>query len=132
MIRNCPTAGISCHEDCGPLLYQNGYEFIQHHKPHLWDEIVSAIESVDASVARTKVSREKTMAGARLYAPRVLNKAMETAFRERGWRGSRTDFWVTGDPKTINRTLRLDPSEQRAVIERAGLEANPSFNQTTS
>lgn len=37
----------------------NGLEFIKVHKPNLWDEIVSVVESVDAISCRSKISKEK-------------------------------------------------------------------------
>ena len=58
----------------------NGYEFIKVHKPHLWDEIIDVIESVDAEKFRTKKSREKTMMGEMLYSPKDLNNAIRDAF----------------------------------------------------
>jgi hypothetical protein len=52
----------------------NGYEYLLVHKPELWEEIVTVIESVDAEVCKTKVSKEKTMRGKILYSPIELNK----------------------------------------------------------
>jgi hypothetical protein len=108
----------------------NGYEFIQHHKPHLWAEIESAIASVDAAAARTKVSKEKTMPGAKLYSPRVLNEVMRNALKELDWQPRRATFWVTGDAKLIRKTINLPPDEQRREIEEAGAKGVRSFNQT--
>lgn len=108
----------------------NGYEYIQHHKPTLWKEIEEAISSVDAAVAKTKVSKEKTMVGATLYSPKELNAAMHKALTVRGWKPSRTGFWVTGDPKLIRKTLNMAPAEQRQEIEDAGAQGTLSFNQT--
>lgn len=108
----------------------NGYEFIKVHKPQLWTEIEEVIASVDVAKFRTKVSREKTMLGAQLYAPREMNKAMELAFSQRGWKRRQASYFVTRDAKLIRKTLNLRPDEQKAEIEAAGEEATPSYNQT--
>lgn len=108
----------------------NGYQFLRFEKPHLWQEIEDAIESVDANVFRTKISKEKTMVGAKLYSPKGLNDAMRTALRERGWEERKAYYWVTGDAKLIRKTLNMPPDEQRKEIEQAGKQATRSFNQT--
>lgn len=108
----------------------NGYEFIQHHKPHLWTEIEDTIASVDAEKCRTKISKEKTMVGANLYAPRELNAAMKRAFRDREWHESVASYWVTGDAKLIRKTVNLPPDEQRREILAAGAVPTRSYNQT--
>lgn len=108
----------------------NGYEFIQHHKPRLWKEIEQAIHSVNAAAARTKISKEKTMMGAKLYAPKILNEAMRAKLRELKWESRTATFWVTGDAKLIRKTINLSPDEQRKEIEEAGAKGVRSFNQT--
>ena len=61
----------------------NGLEYLMVHKPHLWQEILDVINSVDATQFKTKVSQEKTMKGKLLYAPKEMNKAMTgTAIKE--------------------------------------------------
>jgi hypothetical protein len=108
----------------------NGYEFIRVHKPRLWKEIEQVIASVDAERCRTKVSKEKTMVGAKLYSPIGLNKAMDEEFRKRGWEQRRAAYYVTRDAKLIRKTLNLEPEEQKRQIEEAGEECTRSFNQT--
>jgi hypothetical protein len=108
----------------------NGYEFIKVHQPRLWREIESVIESVDAPVHRTKISREKTMSGALLYSPRAMNNAMRDGFTNLGWEQRMASYYVTGDAKLIRKTLNLPPAEQKREIEAAGLTATRSFNQT--
>lgn len=108
----------------------NGYEFIKVHKPRLWKEIEEVIASVNAERCRTKVSKEKTMPGAKLYSPKALNAAMDTAFRKHGWEQRRAAYYVTRDAKLIRRTLNLAPDEQKKEIEEAGEEYTRSFNQT--
>lgn len=108
----------------------NGYEFIKVHKPQLWDEIVEVIHSVDAEAHRTKTSREKTMAGQMLYAPKGMNAAMREGFEKHNWESRQASYWVTGNAKLIRKTLSLPPDEQRELILSEGGEAVRSFNQT--
>ena len=108
----------------------NGYEFIKVHKPKLWDEIVEVIQSVDPEAHRTKTSREKTMAGQMLYAPKGMNAAMREGFEKHNWESRQASYWVTGDAKLIRKTLSLPPDEQRKLSLSEGAEAVRSFNQT--
>lgn len=108
----------------------NGYEFIKHHKPALWTEVEETIASVDAEACRTKISKEKTMMGAKLFSPKALNGAMREAFREREWESRQAEYWVTGDAKLIRKTLNLSPREQKSQIIAAGAQPTRSFNQT--
>jgi hypothetical protein len=70
----------------------NGHEFILVHKPRLWAEIEEVIASVNAEACRTKISKEKTMVGAKLYSPKALNKSMDAAFRKSLTRNDPLDF----------------------------------------
>lgn len=108
----------------------NGYEYLQVRKPGLWKDIEDTIAAVDASQHKTKVSQEKTMHGRTLYAPKELNKAFDAEFAARGWKEERTMYWVTSDAQLIRRTLPLEPAEQKAEIEEAGLTPIKSYNQT--
>ena len=51
----------------------NGLEFLLVHKPKLWKELQSVISAIDATKCKTKVSREKTMQGKRLFSPIDMN-----------------------------------------------------------
>jgi hypothetical protein len=108
----------------------NGHEWLLVHEKGIWDEIVQTIKSVDAARHRTKVSKEKTMRGKVLYAPKELNKAFECALRPRNWSESRTMYWVTDNYELIRKTLHMPPAEQKAQIEAAGHKAIFSYNQT--
>lgn len=108
----------------------NGYEHLIVHQEGLWTEINEVVAAVDASQCRTKVSREKTMMGRMLYDPAALNRRFKTELEARGWRESRTDYYVTEDDKLIRQTLNLPKNEQRRQIEEAGLPAIYSYNQT--
>ena len=108
----------------------NGEEFLLVHHPDLWSEILEVIDAVDAEACRTKVSRERTMRGRRLYSPIDMNKAMEAEFKQRGWSQRRQGFWVTSDDRVVRRTVSLPPDQQKSVIESAGREPIYSYNQT--
>ena len=108
----------------------NGEEFLLVHRPDLWDEILEVIRSVDAEACRTKISREKTMRGRRLYSPIDMNKAMATEFKKRDWDQRRQGFWVTADEKIVRTIANLSPDQQKDVIESAGHEPIYSYNQT--
>ncbi|MDD2666481.1 MAG: BglII/BstYI family type II restriction endonuclease [Methanocellales archaeon] len=69
--------------------FKNGKEFIgKNHKAEL-KEIKKIISSVDASLLKTKISKEKTMNGKALYSPKELNKVFDMLFKERGWKTTR-------------------------------------------
>ncbi|MEP0339343.1 MAG: BglII/BstYI family type II restriction endonuclease [Alphaproteobacteria bacterium] len=108
----------------------NGWEFLKVHKPHLWQEIQDVISSVDANQFKTKISKEKTMRGKLLFAPKELNKAMEKEFGVRNWAESRTSYWVTKDAALIRKTMPLPAPEQKKEIEEAGQVPIYSYNQT--
>jgi len=108
----------------------NGLEYLMVHKPALWDEIQQVIANVDATLFKNKVSKEKTMVGKMLYAPKEMNKAMDAEFQARGWLESRTSYWVTKDVNLIRKTMTMDPVEQKKEIEDSGQNPIYSYNQT--
>lgn len=108
----------------------NGYEWLLVHEKRLWREIEEIVESVDARKLKTKISKEKTMKGKALYAPKELNRAFATRFHGSGWQESRTQYWVTDDYKLIRKTIPLPADEQKSEIEAAGKRAILSYNQT--
>jgi len=48
-------------------------------------EVETIIAGIDASLCKTKASKEKTMLGKKLYSPIALNKAFNGAFENKGW-----------------------------------------------
>lgn len=52
--------------------FKNGLDEITVRYPHLLAEVKDAIRAVDASQARTKLSREKTKVGRMLYSLLIL------------------------------------------------------------
>ncbi len=110
--------------------HQHAWEYLKVHKESLWNEIESAIKSIDASACRKKISKEKRMLGKVLYSPKHLNKAMHEKFSAKGWKESKTSYWVTTDAQLIRKTMQMPPFDQRIEIERSGKVAIPSHNQT--
>lgn len=108
----------------------NGYEWIMVHQKKIWREIENTIAAVDADTLKTKESKEKTMKGKMLYAPKEINRAFSERFGENGWAESRTNYWVTDDYFLIRQTLLLAAKEQKAKIEEAGKRPILSYNQT--
>lgn len=108
----------------------NGLEFLLVHNKRLWNEIKEVIGNVDAEICKTKVSKEKTMMGKLLYAPKEMNKAFCDRLRKKDWNESRVSYWVTKDAKLIRKTLFKTATEQKAEIESSGEKPIFSYNQT--
>lgn len=108
----------------------NGLEFLLVHKLALWKELKAVIAAVDANACRTKISREKTMKGKKLFSPIVMNQVFRKLLGQRGWLESRFGYWVTKDAKLIRQTLTLPPEEQKKKIEASGEAPIYSYNQT--
>ncbi len=108
----------------------NGLEYLMVHKPGLWKEIQDVIAAVDAKTFKTKVSKEKTMMGKLLYAPKEMNKAMNEEFKKRAWSESKTSYWVTKEANVIRRTMTMTAKEQKDEIKSTGEVPIFSYNQT--
>lgn len=108
----------------------NGLEYLLIHKKGLWQEIQTVIGKIDATVCRTKVSKEKTMTGKVLYSPIDMNKQFSAELRKRNWDESRVSYWVTKDEKLIRQTMSKSAEEQKADIKAAGEVPIFSYNQT--
>lgn len=108
----------------------NGHEWLLVHEKAIWSQVEKIISSVDATQSKTKISKEKTMKGKRLYAPKVLNGEFSRRFRQAGWRESRTSYWVTEDYDLIRKTMALPEDRQKQEIEASGKRAIRSYNQT--
>jgi hypothetical protein len=71
--------------------FKNGLVEITKRYPHLLAEVKDAINVVDASKARTKLSKEKTKVGRMLYSPVALNKAFQKELYPKGWKNLTVD-----------------------------------------
>lgn len=108
----------------------NGLEFLLVHKPELWEEILSVVVRVEAANCRTKISREKRKKGRLLYSPAAMNMKFKHLFREKMWKESRVNYWVTRSEKLIRKTLTMPTEKQKQEIEAAGEIPIFSYNQT--
>jgi len=109
----------------------NGEEYLIVHHKKIYDEILKVIESVDAERFKTKISKEKTMKGKRLYDPKALNKEFKRIFNLYNWDESRYTYYITLNRTLMEETISLAPKEQKKLLESKG-EKNliSSFKQT--
>ena len=108
----------------------NGLEFLCYRYPNIWDELTEIIGAVDAESCRTKISKEKTKIGKVLYSPIDMNKAFKELLEAKTWEESRTQYYVTANVKLARKTLTLNATEQKKIIEDAGETAHFTYNQT--
>lgn len=108
----------------------NGQEYLLVHRKPLWEEVQSVIDNVDAAACRTKISRERTMAGRLLYSPAAMNNSFKDGFRGNGWNESRNIFYVAPDERLLRGIYDLPNAEQKDRIEQAGYSPIMSYNQT--
>ena len=110
----------------GMYSFNGGKEAVEQQYSTELAEIYSAIESVDSSLYKNKVSKEKTMPGRMLYHPATMNKAFKQGFVLRGWSSYRilcdypTDFYVAG--YSARRALKNAFREIDFVKNRLGVE----------
>ena len=109
----------------------NGEEYLIVHHLKLYEEIKAVISEIDAESCRTKISKEKTMKGKKLYSPVDLNAAFKKKFYERNWEESRYSYYITLDRKLMEESITLSASEQKDFLIKHG-EKKPimSYNQT--
>ncbi len=109
----------------------NGEEYLIVHHKNLYDEIIDAIESVDANKLKPKVSKEKTMKGRRLYSPKSINNALDKKFSSKNWKERRYQYYITLNRKLMEESLSMTSKEQKAFLIEKG-EKDPifSYNQT--
>ncbi len=108
----------------------NGYEYLLVHKRELWDEIVNVINSVDANLALTKESKEKSRIGEILYSPKEMNSLYKREFMKYNWIEKKINYYVNEDLQTTRKTVfMLHNDEQKAAIEAAGFIPYRTNNQ---
>ncbi|MBA7494279.1 hypothetical protein ES702_04854 [subsurface metagenome] len=66
--------------------HKDGEAIIFEEYDELYDEILEVISSVDSDIHKTKISKEKTMPGKKLYSPKTLNVKFKEEFKARGWK----------------------------------------------
>ena len=95
-----------------------GSEILQVRYPEILAEIKAVIAAVTPT--RSKVSREKTMRGRRLYAPRDMNAQFKSEFRSRGFEEARDRYTITipGSDASIARAYKqVDFVKQKVYVE---------------
>lgn len=107
----------------------NGYEHMIVHHKELWDEIVAAINSIDAN-KYTKISKAKPTFGKTLYDQKAINKQFESILFPQDWKSVTTQYYVTGDIPTAREIAGIrDKDEQKRIIEANGHTAFRTNNQ---
>ena len=102
-----------------------GEDFIKEKYSHLLQEIEEVIGAVDASLYKTKVSKEKGKEGKLLYSPSELNTALAQNFESKGWAKKKvkceysTDYYRPGYPHP---KLRAASREIDFLKENLGIE----------
>lgn len=109
----------------------NGEEYLLVHHSKMYTEIKKIISSVDASKFMTKVSKEKTMKGKRLYSPKALNKEFARLFTAAGWQGVVYRYYVTTNRAYLDQIANLPLKEQKEFLKKQGVD-DPikSYKQT--
>ena len=109
----------------------NGEEYLIVHHKNLYKEIKNVIQNVNAEEFKTKISKEKTKKGQKLYSPVEINKAIDEKFSERDWTESRYQYYITLDRELMEKSVSLSAKEQKEFLIAHG-EATPifSYNQT--
>lgn len=86
----------------GIYSFKNGQQVIETNFEAELRDIQAVVATIDALSHKTKVSKEKTMAGKLLYNPSTLNKAFKRAFENHGWQSKKilceypTTFYTPG------------------------------------
>lgn len=109
----------------------NGEEYLIVHHNELYKEIISVVESINADDFKTKVSKEKTKKGNKLFSPIDLNTAFDRAFQKLDWNESRYSYYITLKRELMEQSILMPSKEQKKFLEENG-ETSPiySYNQT--
>ncbi len=109
----------------------NGEEYLIVHHKKLYKEIKDTIKNIDSEKLKTKVSKEHTMKGKKLYNPKELNDVFNGLFSEKGWFESRYNYYITLNRELMEKSILMDSKEQKEFLIANG-EKNPifSYNQT--
>ena len=107
----------------------NGYEFMIVHKPELWQELTTSLNSVNAN-DYTKISKAKPSFGRTFYDQKALNNAIKDILTPLGWNEVRTPYYVSSDINTLREISGVrDKDIQKQIIENNGFEPMKTFNQ---
>jgi len=95
-----------------------GSEILKVRYPGIDNEIISVINKITAP--RTKISKEKTMKGRRLIAPKAMNKQFQNAFIDLGYREIRDTYTITipnYDKKIPGAYKQIDFVKEKVLVE---------------
>lgn len=94
----------------GVYSFNDGANVVATKYPDLLQEVEDAIAAIDASLCKTKTSKEKTMTGDMLYSPVALNDCFKAQLYAKQWNSLRvkcqypTQFYVPGyQPKDLRK-----------------------------
>ena len=92
---------------------------------------IREICSINADDFKTKVSKEKTKKGNKLYSPVDLNKEFDKEFQKLGWNETRYSYYITLNRELMEKSILMPSNEQKKFLEDNG-EKSPiySYNQT--
>ena len=82
----------------------NGYEYMLVHKKQLWEEIESAINSINADDF-IKYSKDKAKLGKTLYDQKNINKQFRSILYPLNWKSVTIPYYVTGDIDTAKNVV---------------------------
>lgn len=108
----------------------NGMESLEVHQKEILEEIKEVIKNINANDFRTKISKEKTMTGKKLFNPVELNKAFKETFYKKGWKESRYAYCVTTNRDDVENTQNMSLVEQKEYFKKKAKKIIPSYNQT--
>jgi hypothetical protein len=110
----------------------NGMEWLLHHHPKCWSEIVEAIEAVDAEKCKIKVSKEKTMPGKLLYSPIEMNRRLKEELHNRNWGNPETYPFLMTDCAILTKQMiheRMTIEEQKEFLLKNGKLQDETFHR---
>ncbi len=102
--------------------HKGGLDYIQQAFSRELIEVYDVINNVNASLAATKISKEKTMPGRRLFSPVVLNKLFNDEFGKRSWKRSKIDVRTEVVLSNGRRLVHEGFREMDFVKNRLGIE----------
>ena len=108
----------------------NGLEWIKVHNDKLWIEIQNSITDVNSEDCKTKISKEKTMSGKRLFSPKTMNEKIKVNLEKYGWSEDRINYYVTSDHKLTSKLINEYENDQKKLIELNNLNPIHSYHQT--
>ncbi|RLF41815.1 MAG: BstYI [Thermoplasmata archaeon] len=95
-----------------------GLEILKVRYPEIDQEIDEVIESVIIK-SRTKISREKTKKGQRLFSPKEMNKKFKEEFGKRGFRELKDPYFIESydGKKKIKAFKQIDFVKDKVLVE---------------